>query len=107
MAFSEKKGGKTQKTDRHKDRKETNDGWVQAFEAHCLRKFIRISSLEHKTNDLVRSERQKLTYFGYATRHDSLSKTVLQGTLQCGRHPGRQRKCWMDNVKEWFSLSNG
>ena len=36
--------------------------------------------------------------------HDSLSKTILQGTLEGGRRRGRQRKCWLDNVKEWISL---
>ena len=39
------------------------------------------------------------------TRHDSLSKTIRQGTLEGGRRRRRQRKCWMDNVKGWTSLS--
>ena len=44
------------------------------------------------------------SWFGHVTRHDSFSKTILQGTLEGeGRH-GRQRKCWMDNVKGWTSL---
>ena len=34
----------------------------------------------------------------------SLSKTTLQGTLEGGRCCGRQRKCWMDSIKEWTSL---
>ena len=36
--------------------------------------------------------------------HDSLSKTILLGTLGGGWCHGRQRKCWLDNVKEWTSL---
>ena len=36
--------------------------------------------------------------------HDSLSKTMLQGTLGGGQRRGRQRKRWMDNIKEWTSL---
>ena len=36
--------------------------------------------------------------------HSSLSKTILQGTLDGGRCCGQQRKCWMDNIKEWTSL---
>ena len=36
--------------------------------------------------------------------HDSLSKAILQGTLEGGQCRGWQRKCWMDNVKEWTSL---
>ena len=85
-----------------------------------MRKLLRISYLEHKTNDWVRSKidflvgpqesllatvkRRQLAWFGHITRHGSLSKTILQGTLEGGRCRGRQRKCWMDNIKEWTSL---
>ena len=74
------------------------------------------SYLEHQTNDWVQSKinflvnpqepllatvkRQKLAWFRQVTRHNSLSKTILQGTLEGGRCRGRQRKCWMDNIKE-------
>ena len=34
----------------------------------------------------------------------SLSKTILLGTLEGGRRRGRQRKCWMDIIKEWTPL---
>ena len=93
---------------------------IQAFETKCLRKLLLISCLEHKTNDWLRSKinflvgpqelllatvkRRKLTWFGNVTRHDSLSKTILHGALESGRRRGRQRKCWMDNIKEWTSL---
>ena len=40
----------------------------------------------------------------HATLHDSLSKTTLLGTLEGGRRGGRQRKCWMDKIREWISL---
>ena len=49
-------------------------------------------------------ERRKLAWVGYVTRHDSLSKTILRGTLEGGRRRGWQTKCWMDNIKEWKSL---
>ena len=89
---------------------------IQAFETECLRKLLRISYLEYKTNDLVRSKinflvdpqepllatvkRRELEWFGHVTHDDSLSKTVLQGTLE----DGRQRKCCLDNIKEWTFL---
>ena len=68
-----------------------------------------ISYLEHRTNDWVRSEinfhlgpqEPLLAWFGHVTRHDTLSKTILHGTSEGGRNRGRQRNCWMDNVKEW------
>ena len=47
---------------------------------------------------------RKLAWFGHPTRHDSLSKTILRGTLKGGRRRGRQIKCWMDNIKEWNFL---
>ena len=53
---------------------------------------------------LLTVKRQKLARFGHVTRHDSLCKTILQGTLEGRRRLGRQRKCWMDNIEEWTSL---
>ena len=53
---------------------------------------------------LATVKRRKLALFWHVTHHDSLSKTVLQGTLEGGRHRVRQRKCSMDNMKEWTSL---
>ena len=92
---------------------------IQVFETKCLRKLLRISHLEHKTNDWVRSKinfldpqepllasvkRQKLAWFAHVNCHGSLSQTILHGTLEGGQRYGRQRKCWMDNIKEWTSL---
>ena len=76
--------------------------------------------MERKTNDWVWSKinflvgpqeplmatvkRRKLAWFGHVTRHDGLSKTILQSTEEGGRHLGQQRKCWMDNIKYLTSL---
>ena len=43
----------------------------------------------------------------HVTRYDSLSKTILRGTFEGGRRRGRQRKCWMEDIKEWTSLPEG
>ena len=48
---------------------------------------------------LATVKRWKLAWFGHVTRHDSLSKYILQNTLEGGRHRGQQRKCWTDNIK--------
>ena len=37
--------------------------------------------------------------------YSSLSKTTFQGTLENGCHYGWLRKCWIDSVKEWASLT--
>ena len=34
---------------------------------------------------------------------ESLSKSILQGTLEGRQRRGRQRKWWMYNIKEWAS----
>ena len=83
-----------------------------------MRKLLRIFYLEHKTNNLERSKinlpvglqkpllatvrRRKLAWFGHVTSLGSPCKTNLQGTMEDGRRCGRQRKCWMDNIKEWI-----
>ena len=53
---------------------------------------------------LATVKRQKLARFGHVTLHDNLSKTILYGALEGGRRRGRQRKCWVDNIKERTSL---
>ena len=94
---------------------------IQAFETKSLRKLLRISYREHKTNTFVRNrvenlvgpqepllatvKRRKLAWFGHITRHESLSKTIMQGTVEGGRRRGRQRKSWSDNVKEWTEMT--
>ena len=66
---------------------------IQTFVTKCMNKLLRISYLEHKTNDWVRSKinffvgpqelllatvkRRKFACFGHVTRHHSLSKTIL------------------------------
>ena len=63
----------------------------------CMRKLL-ISYLEHKTSDWVQSKinflvdaqepllttvkRLKLSWFWHVSFHDSLSKTILQDTLE-------------------------
>ena len=54
---------------------------------------------------LATVERRKFAWFRYVRRHDSLFKTTFHGTLKGGQRIGRQRKCWINNMKEWASLS--
>ena len=50
---------------------------------------------------LATIKRRKRAWFGHVPHHDSLSKTILQDTLEGGRRRGRQRKNLMDNIQEW------
>ncbi|XP_071488121.1 uncharacterized protein [Diadema antillarum] len=82
---------------------------IQAFESKCLMRLLGIHYWERKTNGpqvtlLQMVKRRKLAWFGHVTRHDCLSKTVMQGTVEGGRCRGQQRKSWLDNAKEWTAL---
>lgn len=90
---------------------------IQSFETKCFRRLLGISWSDRKSNEQVRAQmatlvgpqepllvtvkRRKLSWFGHVTRHDSMTKIILQGTLEGGRWRGRQMKSWMDNIKEW------
>ena len=95
---------------------------IQTFENKCLRKLLGISWKDHRTNEFVKDQirsmdgpqepllttvkKRKLKWYGHITRHNTLSKTILQGTIEGGRRRGRQRKCWLDNIKEWTRLDS-
>ena len=86
------------------------------------RKFAIWQQVHDKSNDFVKNQvtalagpqepllalvkKRKLSWFGHVTRHNSLPKTVLQGTLEGGRRRGRQAKCFLDNIKEWARMDS-
>ena len=47
---------------------------------------------------------RKLKWFGHTVRHDSLAKTILQGSVEGGRKRGRPKKAWLANIKDWTDL---
>ena len=75
-----------------------------------MRKTLQISYLEHKTNEYVWDrinsitdhqqtivttlKKSKMAWFGHVLRHDTLTKIILQGTVEGGRRRGQQRKNW-------------
>ena len=79
---------------------------IQAFENKCYRRMLGISWKDRKTSEFVQSDikargrrqenllgivkRRKLAWFGHISRHNSLAKTVLRGTLKGGRKRERQ-----------------
>ena len=81
---------------------------------------MRISYKDHVTNEEVRAKiqqaigphedlltavkRRKLQWYGHVSRSSGLAKIILQGTVKRGRRPGRQRKRWEDNIREWTGL---
>lgn len=89
---------------------------IEAFEYKSYRRLLRILYSERKTNTYVKEQittqagqqepllsivkRRKLTWYGHTSRHNILSKTILQGSVEGKRRRGRQRKAWNDNIKE-------
>ena len=52
------------------------------------------------------TQRWTLTSYRHVTRHSSLRKTNLLGTLEGTRRCGHQRNCWVDNVLKLTALTN-
>ena len=95
---------------------------LRSFETKCVGALLRISYLEHKTYDWVRSKINFLVgpqgHFWQLSRDGNLhgsgmshvitasrkKKKQMHGTFEGGQCHGRQRKCWMDNIKERTSL---
>ena len=66
------------------------DGWTDRRHSHsntALRTYVRM----------------KLQYFGHVTRGSAgnLALTVLEGSIDGLRHPGRPKRQWMDDIEEW------
>ena len=90
---------------------------INALEMWCLRRMGKVSWKDFKSNKEVLKtmdakpellgmiKTRKLSYFGHTKRHSSLCKTVLEGKVEGTRSRGRQRTTWIDNIKEWTSLS--
>ena len=90
------------------------------MEMRCYRKILHISHKDHLTNDevcakiqqatgphidrLMIVKRRKLQWYGHVSHSSGLAKTILQGKVKGGRIQGRQKKKWIDNIREWTGL---
>ena len=45
-----------------------------------------------------------MTKFGHITRHDSMSKTILQVYVEFNRKTGRPKKNWLNDIFEYYNL---
>ena len=94
---------------------------IRAMELRCFRKILKISYLDHITNEEVKQriiaaigpyedlptivKKRKLQWYGHVSRSSGLAKTILQGTVRGKRKQGRQKKRWEDNIKEWTGMN--
>ena len=49
----------------------------------------------------------KMGYFGHTVRGSGspLALDIIEGKVEGKRNPGRQKKKWFDNIKEWTGLN--
>ena len=89
---------------------------MQATEMRCYRRLLGNYYRDHVTNeelrntirhaigpyeDLIKTVRKIIRWYGHISRSTGLAKMILQGTAQGGRRKDRQRKGWKDNIQEW------
>ena len=93
---------------------------LQATEMRYYRKILRISYIDHLTNEEVRAKirqaigphedlltivkRHELQWYGHVSCSSGLAKAILKGAVKGARRQGRQRKRWEDNIREWTGL---
>ena len=91
------------------------------MEMICYRRLLRVSYKDHTTNETIREivtqhigphkdllstvKERKLKWFGHVTRRKSIANTIMHGNVRGSRPPGRPKKTWLQNVKEWTGLS--
>ena len=94
---------------------------IISFDTKAYIHIIGISYREHKTNVFVYNtieeivgkiehilttiKRRKMSYFGNVMRHDSLHKTILQGSLRGKRRRERPLKDWNSTICKWSGMS--
>ena len=90
---------------------------IEAFEMWIFRRMGKISWTEKKTNKdvcmllkvspslLNNIKRKKLKYFGHIKRHDTICREILEGKIEGRRARGRQRRTWLDDIRDWTKLS--
>jgi len=90
---------------------------VEVFEMQCYRHAMRISYVEHVTNEEVlrkvgqdrgllwQVKSRKLKYFGHTTRHESLEKDIMLGIIPEKRRQRGQKKQWIDDIVQWGDRS--
>ena len=87
-----------------------------AFELWAYRKLLRISYLEHRTNEWVLNKvgeersllrtikTKKCSYFGHIIRAGKIQRHIVEGKINGRRGRGRPRRSWLRNIAEWTGL---
>ncbi len=91
---------------------------IDAFELWCWRRLLRVPWTDERTNQSILQEikpdcsleasmvKLKLSYFGHIMRrHESMEKEIMLGIIGGKRRRGRQKKRWIDTIKEDTNLT--
>ena len=91
---------------------------IDAFEAWCWRRLLRVPWTARKSNQSILKEISpgcssegmvlmlKLQYFGHLMRRvDSLEKTLMLGGIGGRRKRGQQRMRWLDGITDSMDMS--
>ena len=49
-------------------------------------------------------KRRKLKWYGHISRHDGLSKAIMQGIVEGSRKQGRPKSQWFNNISDWTKM---
>ena len=83
---------------------------IEAFEMWALRKMLKISYQEHKTNEevLKRAKHKrslkadiigrKTKYLGHSIRKNGLQRQIFEASIEGSRGRGRPRHTWLHNI---------
>ena len=91
---------------------------IDAFEAWCWRRLLRIPSIARRSNKSILKEinpeysleglmlKLKLQYFGHLMQSaNSLEKTLMLGNIEGRRRMGWQRMRWLDDITDSMDMS--
>ena len=94
---------------------------IEAFEMWCYRRILKVSCWRDRvtnqevlrrvgdTRKLYQSiSRSKLKFAGHVVRGSSgeMCTNIIEGSVEGKRSRGRQRKTWMEDIKEWMGESS-
>ena len=90
---------------------------IEAFEMWCLRKMLRVSYKEHRTNeDVLKAAKHKRSlkediikrktkYLGHVLRKNGLQRQLMEACITGSRGRGRPRHSWLHNIKQSMGMS--
>ena len=92
---------------------------IEAFEMWALRKMMKVSYTEHKSNEAVLKQAnhkrkikseillRKAKYLGHALRRNGFQRGLMESTVVGGRGRGRPRHTWIHNIVKETKMSYG